>query len=310
MVSNEVEKGVSLKVIKTIGLPCIPLSLALMVAPSALGLSLRHDAGAPLSSYEAQVNTAPYSAGGRFNNNQSGTLITPHWVLGSAHVGGTLSKFFASDGTTVDVVQRIIFPGDGDASNAEDGNDFALFQLATPIFSIAPATLHDPTGTGVSYTDLLSQIAGLTAVYGGAGNTGDGLIGATGARDILAGTNVIDAVGVDFGDGLIDNIVQSDFDDFDTIGLDNDPGTSLEVGLADKDSGGGLWVDLGDGPVLIGVHSSVEFQNGNIIGQYDQLNYSTVLTPDVYNWIQATVPEPSSLALLAAGGLMVMRRRR
>ena len=63
--------------------------------------------------------------------------------------------------------------------------------------------------------------------------------------------------------------------------------------------------------MLIGVHSSVtDPDQDNILGEYDQLNFSTVLTNDAYNWINTTVPEPTSFALLLAGGLMVLRRRR
>ena len=75
------------------------------------------------------------------------------------------------------------------------------YPYMTAINTVAPATLHDPIATSVSYIDLLTQIDGLTAVYGGGGETGNGDSGAaaSGSRDILAGTNVIDNVGHDFG---------------------------------------------------------------------------------------------------------------
>lgn len=317
-ISIEMEKSVILKtkLLKTIGLPCIPLALAVAVSPAAMGLSLRHDVA--LSSYETQVNTSPYSASGQFNTNHSGTLIASNWVLASAH-GGSASTFTTSDGSVANVLQRIVFPGDTSSSNAFDGNDFALFELSSPINTVAPATLHDPIATGVSYTDLLTQIDGLTAVYGGGGETGTGDTGVattvTGTRDTLAGTNVIDTVGTLVGPQgsqvFVDNLVLSDFDE-DAPGPPNGV-TALEVGLVLRDSGGGLWVDLGNGqgPVLIGVHSGVtDPDDDDVLGEYGHQNISTVLTPDAYNWIQTTIPEPSSLALIAAGGLMVMRRRR
>lgn len=298
-------------------LACLPVSLA-MLAPTAMGLSLRDDI--QLSQYEALVNTSPYSASGQFDTNNSGTLIDPYWVLASAH-GGNANTFTASDGSVANVLQRLVFPGDSSASDALDGNDFALFQLDTPINSVASATLHDPTATGVSYTDLLGQIAGLTAVYGGGGETGTGDTGVstavTGTRDTLAGTNVIDTVGKSVGPSgsevFVDNLVLSDFDE-------NRPGpglhngvTALEVGLANRDSGGGLWVDLGNGqgPVLIGVHSAVtDPDEDDVLGEFGHQNISTVLTPEAYSWVVSTVPEPSSMSLLALGGAILVRRRR
>lgn len=291
----------------------LPVLLAASTVP-AMGLSIRDDR--TFAQYDAQVQTAPYDAAGRFSNDQSGTLIAPNWVLGSAHVGFP-ANFIASDGTIVAVTQRIVFPGDASPSNANDGNDYALYQLAAPINSVSIAQLHDPTATGVTYTDLLTDIVGLTAVYTAGGETGNGNVGVpfaqTGTRQILAGTNIIDSTGVNFGNGIIANIAVSDFDSPGTFGPDQDPGTNLEIGIVRRDSGGGLWVDLGNGqgPVLIGVHSSVtDPEDNDIFGEYGQKNFSTVFTTDAYNWINATVPEPTSLALLLTGGLMVLRRRR
>lgn len=287
----------------------LPLLTATAIAYPAMGLSIRDDL--TFTPYETQVNTSPYSASGQFNTSHSGTLIAPNWVLASAH-GGNAATFTASDGTVANVIQRIVFPGDTSAGNAFDGNDFALFQLDASINSVTAATLHDPTATGVSYVDLLTDITNLTAVYGGGGETGTGDVGAaaSGSRDILAGTNIIDSTGYDFGSGTISNIAVSDFDSPSTFGPDNDAGTSLEMGLANRDSGGGLWVDIGDGPVLIGVHSGITDDGDGILGEYGQLNFSTVLTTDAYNWAISTVPEPTSLAMLVLGGALLARRRR
>lgn len=290
----------------------LTFSFALSASYAAYGITIRDDL--TFADYEAQVNTAPYDATGQFSNNQSGSLIAPNWVLGAAHIAAP-ATFTASDGTIVNVLQRIVFPGDASSSNAIDGNDFALFRLSTPINSVSIAPLHDPVGSGVSYSDLLNQLSGLAAVYTGSGETGNGITGAatSGSRDILAGTNIIDDVGLDFsnGAGVIENMIASDFDDPDTTGPDNDPGTALEVGIADKDSGGGVWVNIGNGPVLIAVHSTIsQGPNSNVGGEYGQLNISTVLTDEAYNWVQATIPEPSSLALLAVGSLLATRRRR
>ena len=269
------------------------LSAAVAVTPPAFGISIRDDR--TFADYEALINTAPYAATGQFSNPHSGTLIDPYWVLGAAHIAGTPANFTASDGTVVSVAARVVFPDDLSPPDAIDGNDFALFRLDTPITSVAPATLHDPIASGVSYTALLGQISGLTAMYTGGGETGTGDVGAaaSGSRDLLAGTNIIDSTGFNSEEnGTIANIAVSDFDDPDTFGpFDNDPGTNLEMGLADKDSGGGLWVDLGNGAgaVLIGVHSGVQGDGGEIIGEYDQDNLSTILTPDAFEWVLETI---------------------
>lgn len=269
-----------------------------MVAPSASALSIRDDVA--VSSYETQLNTAPYSASGSFNVSLTGTMITSEWVLTAAHVTNP-STFTASDGTTRSVVERVVFPGDvtlADQFDAADGSDFALIRLSSAIDTVPIASLHDPVSSGVSYADLLDDIEGLEAVYTGSGLTGNGDTGITGPRDLLAGTNIIDFTSVDAGSGFQDNLAVADFDNHDT-----NPSTSLEMAFGVGDSGGGLWVDLGDGPVLIGVHSL----GGD---EYGELIASTIITDDVYNWINSTIPEPSSLALLGLGGVMVMRRRR
>lgn len=295
------------------GLPC--LSLAFLTS-SATGLSIRDDVAQ--STYQTLVDASPFSASGQFDTNHSGTLIAPNWVLASAH-GGSANTFTTSDGTTANVVERIAFPNAASAPTALDGNDFALLRLATPITSVPTAKLHDPGTTGLSYADLLGQIAGLTAIYGGGGETGTGSTGVaqsvTGTRHVLAGTNMIDTVGAQIGPSgnqvFVSNLVLSDFDE-NVSNVSNDI-TAFEVGVVNRDSGGGLWVDLNNGQdyVLIGVHSSAtDPDDDDILGEYGHHNISTVLTPQAYNWIVNTVPEPTSLAMLALGSAMMIRRRR
>lgn len=286
-------------------LTCLALTLTAGLAPDASAISMRDDVA--LSSYETQLNTAPYSASGSLDVFLTGTLIAPNWVLTAAHVTNPTS-FTASDGTTRSIVERVVYPGDptfADQLDAGDGSDFALVRLSSAINTVPIASLHDPVASGITYADFINTnvLIGETAVYTGSGRTGDGDNGQTGGRDLLAGTNVINAVGANTpSSGFVDNLAVADFDDPNAIGPPNGV-TALEMGLLEGDSGGGLWVDLGDGPVLIGVHSL-----GG--GTYGDTLASTLITDDVYNWINSTVPEPSSLALLCLGGMLALCRRR
>ena len=227
---------------------------------SALGMSIRDDRDQSL--YEDQLNTVPFDATGRFIGAPlTGTVFsTPH---GSATV-----------------TERLNYPHDPSLSTAVDGADFALFKLSSSL----------PGSNARLYLGDTVSLAGQTAVYTGGGKTGDGDTGANGPRKLLAGTNVIDGLGVDFGDGIVTNIAASDFDD---PGPQGKNGTNLEMGLSDGDSGGGLWVDLGEGYKLAGVHSAVsDPDEDDVLGEYGQRNYSTVFTPMVLLWIadQITVP--------------------
>jgi len=250
----------------------IAMVACLACADSVSAISIRHDKSQ--SDYEDKIATAPFNATGRFDGNISATLIGYRWLLRSAHGGGA-NSFTNVLGDTVGEVGYTVYPGDPSAGDAVDGFDFALADLVDPMLSVDPVGLY--TGTPAS-------LQGQTAVYAGSGKTGTGLTGATGSRTLLAGTNVIDTVGLNFGDGVVSNIAASDFD------LPIAGATPLEMGLGSGDSGGGLFVMSGGQYRIAGVHSAVsDPDNDGILGEYLHANYSTLLTDDVRTWINNTI---------------------
>lgn len=271
------------------------IAFALINGPAS-GMSIRDDKTE--SPYQDQLSTAPFDATGMISN-QSGTLIRPTWVLASAHAGGSMGDTFETVNGSANVLNRFDFPGDPNTNDAFDGADFSLFELDAPMTGSTAELFQGSAGT----------LVGETAVYAGGGKTGDGDTGATGSPELLAGTNVIDVAGVDFGSGVVANIVESDFDDPDPPNIGSAV-QELEMGLAGGDSGGGIWVDLDDGFVLAGVHSGVSDDGDEVLGEYGQSNFSTILTDDARTWIFETIPEPATGGLLVIGGLALGGRRR
>jgi hypothetical protein len=80
-----------------------------------------------------------------------------------------------------------------------------------------------------------------------------------------------------------------------------DTATSYEALAADGDSGGGAFVKVGDQWQLAG---TLVYATGN--------SAWAVSLPHYADWIQSVtgVPEPGSLALLSAAGLLTLQRRR
>jgi len=167
---------------------CLTLAAWLAATSPAVALSIRDDVAQ--ADYATQAATAPFDATGRFDRNHSGNLIAWRWVLHSAH--GANPSTFTTLNESAAIQSRVIYPGDPSASDAFDGYDFALAELADPILGVGPAQL---------YQGSAASLEGQSAVYTGGGKTGAGDVGATGARQILAGTNIIDDVGFNLGSG-------------------------------------------------------------------------------------------------------------
>jgi len=250
----------------------------------------------------------------------SGVLIAPDWVLTAAHIAAaqtTATTTFYVGGNSYNITETIIAPG---YTSSPIDNDIALIKLASPVTNVAPAALY----TG-------SAELGVTATWTGIGQTGNGLTGQNGdgVGTLRGATNVVDAFAyssltptpdvyltTNSGNGTF---IAADFDDG-TAGNNTLSGapynssatpTSLEGSLGASDSGGGVFANFGDGPVLIGINDFIAPGNGTST-QYGALSGATRVST-YSTWIDSQIPEPSATALLTgifAGLFAVARSRR
>ncbi|MGJ3242906.1 MAG: trypsin-like serine protease [Opitutales bacterium] len=285
------------------------------------------------SQYTTLAGNFPQAAK-KSSANTSGTLIAPSWILTAAHIGTSASWII--DGTTYTTQTRIAHPGFAGNSNLDQGNDFALFKLTTPVTGVSPVPLYGGS----------DEFGGLGFINGfGTSGTGDNVGGGGGTH--RAATNFIDLAFESDGSGtgavLVSNtqagfnnkiIIGSDFDDpaDSSSGISQYGHTSTEGMASGGDSGGGLYGELTNGTiVLVGVNSFVSdaYQNpgdskveDGIAGNYGDLlgagrvsaftSWITANVDESVTILGAPIPEPRTYALLAGllGLGLAWRRRR
>lgn len=227
------------------------------------------------------LGAAPgYASVGKFDLNKwepgfsaSGTLIDDDWVLTAAHAfEGTTNGQFTVGGRTYGVSKWIMHPKWNGALRR--GFDLALVKLDGTVTDVAPARL---------YTGRREMNA--VATFVGFGRTGTGVSGHN-TFDALkrAGHNTIDgSIGPEqwplnptFRSRLPKG-ARSFLVDFDNPASAADSQTGIGVPLDLEylislgDSGGGAFVDFGQGPMLAGVHSFAEVPD-----QIDDSDYGDV----------------------------------
>lgn len=262
----------------------------------------------------------------------SGTLVASEWVLTAAHMtDGATDLQFTINGQTYTADRWKNYPKwNGDVAK---GYDIALVHLSTSVTGVTPAVRFGKSN--------ITGMVGTAVGYGDYGTGSTGTVGNDGA--LRATTNILEKSSLP---GFSKSrLVLEDFDSPITPTASQLGGfiaLPMEGIITPGDSGGGLFIDTASGPQLVGVNSFGFSEDGNPDGMYGEISGHARVS--VFNgWINSTisrydravlahrtgklngyvlplshpgeavsqpVPEPCGLALLLAGAVGILRRRR
>jgi hypothetical protein len=253
------------------------------------------------------VGTLKGCTGTALDTGTSGT-----WVLTAAHVIGSstsVTVYFTSGGTTYSYTTSHIFVHE-DYASATGDYDVALVYIPEGInAAIEKYSLYNP-----SPLSLVGDTVDLVG-YGYSGYGDLGMNSSLYGHAYRWGQNVVDqAALLNTGSGVTECAFYiMDFDAPGTYGsVGGSLGNDIETTFCTGDSGGPLLVYSGGEYLVAGVNTLVSSTVD--MGKFGTYAYS-ISTYSVQGWINSTiasVPEPSSLALVAAlTGLAaaVVRRR-
>ena len=274
-------------------------------APRSFAGTIRHDRDPQLY---LDLGASPgYASVGSFDISKfqpgykaSGTLVGDHWVLTAAHpLDGATSAQFTVGGRTYTMSESIRHPKWDGAYRR--GFDLALVKLTEAVTDVAPARLY--TGR---------RERGAVATFVGFGYTGDGLRGHVDYDGLKrAGQNVIDGtlgpeqwpLDATFRDKLPRKartfVVDFDSPTNPADSVTGDPApVDLEYLISPGDSGGGAFLDFGDGPLLAGVHSFAEVPDRLDNSDYGDVT-GHVRVSAFAKWIRKTMRREDRLDELA-----------
>ncbi len=277
--------------------------------------------------YRALGDSSAYQSVGRFTGTTtttgflaSGTLVAPDWVVTAAHVVDDAKSLSFSIGGQVYQVDRTI-PYPRWKGDLWSGYDIGLAHLAKPVDNIKPAQLY----AGAAELNRPDTVVGF-------GKTGTGELGDAKCDGFKRkAQNIISE---------IDNkrLLVADFQNpAPASGVSFPSHYSLPLGglIAPGDSGGGLFITTPTGTYLAGVNSFVGSDFGAPRSVYGNFSGHTRVSA-FRDWIEANIhsedagfeshapepkakepdvriypaPEPGSIVLLLAAGVMLWISRR